>query len=504
MSLKQFAERTVRLDGRPFRLTNRPYLDDLYKCEARRIVIRASRQVEKSTFLVNVTLRHAVRFPGTKILFVCPRKEQARLFSKVRLAGAVHESPLLQQLLWSHQRPLPPVDIRFDNGSHVFVRSAYHTADAIRGISANLLLIDEFQDLAPGELPILEETLSHAVNGKLVLTATPKLCDNHLEASFSLSTACEWQVPCSGCQRSNILDESVLGLAGLVCAQCQAPLDSRHGRWIARNPDSSWGAGYWINHLMVPWLDYQDIRCRQESYDIVRFKNEVLGLPTTIGDHAVTREELEACCDQDRPFARSIADIPPAARPRLVAGLDWGGGGVASTLLVVGYIEPRRVFRVVRFDRWRPNTDPSQVMAEVARRCAQFRVQFIAADGGGFGRSHNRLLLDLLRQERHDPHIYSIFYSASQHEPVPEGVLWRWTVDRSRTIGDMVGRIKKGLLRFPRVAESGTFLDEFSCEVTIYDPHQRTHKYTKPDTLRDDALHATNYCELIGLRMPSP
>jgi hypothetical protein len=26
-------------------------------------------------------------------------------------------------------------------------------------------------------------------------------------------------------------------------------------------------------------------------------------------------------------------------------------------------------------------------------------------------------------------------------------------------------------------------------------------RYTKPETLRDDALHETNYAELIGLRM---
>ena len=35
---------------------------------------------------------------------------------------------------------------------------------------------------------------------------------------------------------------------------------------------------------MVPWLDYDEIIDRQLVYDLARFKNEVLGLPTIIGE----------------------------------------------------------------------------------------------------------------------------------------------------------------------------------------------------------------------------
>ena len=43
-------------------------------------------------------------------------------------------------------------------------------------------------------------------------------------------------------------------------------------------------------------------------------------------------------------------------------------------------------------------------------------------------------------------------------------------------------------------------MDEFTCEVAIYDDEMRTVKYTKPETLKDDALHATNYAQLLALR----
>ncbi|MCP6756807.1 hypothetical protein NL533_34795, partial [Klebsiella pneumoniae] len=53
---------------------------------------------------------------------------------------------------------------------------------------------------------------------------------------------------------------------------------------------------------MVPWHRgrYDQILERQQTYDPVRVRNEVLGLPTTLGDHVVTRGELEQCCGDKR------------------------------------------------------------------------------------------------------------------------------------------------------------------------------------------------------------
>src|SRR5436190_16444943 len=81
ISLPQFAEWTVRLPQEPFTFCDRPYLQDVYRSTARRIVIRASRQVEKSTFLANTILYAAYFQPGIRILVVSPRFEQSLLFS---------------------------------------------------------------------------------------------------------------------------------------------------------------------------------------------------------------------------------------------------------------------------------------------------------------------------------------------------------------------------------------------------------------------------------------
>jgi hypothetical protein len=497
MNRIEFCERFVYLKKKPISFARRPYLREPYNSKARRLVIRASRQVEKSTFLVNTIIHAAIRFPGIHILFACPRQEQARVFSNSRLLPTIQDSPLIRRvLLGGSSRPPQVMHLRFVNSSEVYVRAAYHSADSVRGIDADLLLIDEFQDVADGNLPVLEETLSHSQMHRVVLTGTPKTIDNHLESVFQQATACEFKVPCIGCRKGTILDERCLGPIAPICPECQTPIDPKCGHWVPRNPGSTWGESYWINHLMVPWVNYQELLERQRTYNPALFKNECLGLPTILGDHIVTRAELEACCS-DRPMALSINDVPQEVRPFLIAGIDWGGGGTSRTVLVIGYMDLQYRFNVLRFDRFRAEEDPDHVLQQVAQRCSQFTIRLIGADGGGNGHVYNRLLIDRLGQKCV---LHAIMYSTSEHEPRREGLLWRWTVNRSASIGTVFGRVKKQVMTFPRVQDCGSFLDEFACETAEYDDFLRSIRYTHPDTQPDDALHATNYAMLIGIR----
>ena len=337
--------------------------------------------------------------------------------------------------------------------------------------------------------------MSHSRVGRTVLTGTPKLLDNHLDAMFLQSTACEWTIFCGACGASVILDERCLGPECPVCAKCGAAIDPAQGRWAPRNPKAKWGDGFWINHLMVPWMNYDDILGRQSVYDLARFKNEVLGLPTIIGEHVVTRGELEECCT-DRAMARSRDDIPPAARRELIAGIDWGGGGTSRTAVVIGFMRSDYVFQVCRFDHFTAQEDPDRVLNEVARLCRHFSVRWIGADGGGNGHVYNRLLLDRLNRSSG---LFAILYSATGQQPRRDGVLTKWTVDRSATIGGLISRIKKKKMLFPQVGQCGCFLDEFACEVAEYDDINRTVKYSHPETQPDDALHATNYALQVAI-----
>ena len=458
----EFCRRFVCLErGQPIRFEGRHYLDDIYRVDRRNLVLRCSRQTEKSTFLANTILYECCTRPGIRIVFVCPRLEQAQVFSRSRLLQIIERSPYVRRTLLRPNQHAPVMNMDFRNGSSVHIRAAFNSADACRGLSADLLVVDEFQDLAAGDLPVLSELLSHSADGRTILAGTPKDIGNHLQAMFSRSTANEWLVPCPGCGRNVTLDERCLGPQAVICSTCQHSIDPRGGAWVPRNPAATWGMGYWINHLLVPWVRYQDILDRQLTYDLVLMKNEVLGLPTTTGDFVVTRGQLEACC-QDCPQANSWDDIPLAGRRQLILGLDWGGGGASRTVLTLGFMRSDFCFQICRLERFDSRDDPNYVLDQVASRCRQFQVAMIAADGGGNGTTLNRLLVD--RLGNNPDLLYGIVYSHTDHEPQRDGVVTRWTVHRTMSIGTLFAHVKKQSLHFPRLADCDRFLDDFSAK----------------------------------------
>lgn len=497
MNRHSWCQEFIQLKGRPLSFLGRPYLEQIYKSPERRIVLRCSRQVEKTTFICNTVIHAAVCLPGVHIVVVFPRHEQAKVFAKSRLLPMIEHSPIPKRLLLGQAARKPQVfHMQFRNQSEVYIRAAYHTADAARGIDGDFLLIDEYQDIAPGDLPILEETLSHSPHRRVVLTGTPKTIDNHLEVAFNRSTAKEWQVPCPAGHLVR-LDEECFGIDGPICPDCGASIDPSQGIWVARNPDSKWGDGFTLNHLATPWLSYPDLLERRATYDAARFRNECLGLPTFLGDHIVTRQEVEACCGE-LPLAQSWDDVPPEGRGRLIAGIDWGGGSHSATVLVIGYLREDDQFVVVFWERLPIREEPDDIVKALVRRCHAFQVPVVAADGGGNGSVYNNLLLHALPRLSG---MYAIYYSQSDQAPRQyKGRLWNWTIGRTPSISMVFTRIKKQRICFPRLEDSRTFVDEIWCEVAEYDDEQRSIKYTHSDTQPDDTLHALNYATILARR----
>jgi hypothetical protein len=196
-------------------------------------------------------------------------------------------------------------------------------------------------------------------------------------------------------------------------------------------------------------------------------------------------------------MARSLEDVPPEFRRTLVAGVDWGGGR-SRTVVVIGYMDRQFRFVVVRFERFQPQEEPDRVLTQVAQLCGAFDVHILAADGGGNGQVYNRLLVERLGPRPCG--LDAILYSSSEHEPQQDGVLTRWTVNRSASLGALFGRVKKQTLHFPPVADCGSYLDDFGCEFAEYDDEMRTIRYSHPESQPDDSLHAANYALLMSVR----
>ena len=103
----EFCRHFVHLQRKPICFDGRPYLPPIYKVTKRNLVLRSSRQTEKSTFLVNTILYEACRNPGVQMLFVPAHGTGPCLqsFSIVGILGGESGHPAW--VAWP-QRPPPP------------------------------------------------------------------------------------------------------------------------------------------------------------------------------------------------------------------------------------------------------------------------------------------------------------------------------------------------------------------------------------------------------------
>lgn len=138
-----FVAKLVYLNGKPFDFTGRHYLKPIYNRPTRQLLLKTARQVEKTTFLGNNLTVNAVIQPYNKALYVSPSHMQTRQFSNEKLKPAIEGSPLIAQYFQDSSVSTQVFEKGFTNGSYIFLRSAFRSADRTRGISAKDLCYDK-------------------------------------------------------------------------------------------------------------------------------------------------------------------------------------------------------------------------------------------------------------------------------------------------------------------------------------------------------------------------
>jgi hypothetical protein len=471
------------------RFEDRPYIDGIYGVLDKNIVIRAGRQVEKSSY-ISFRIVYELTKPNTKVLLVCPRDKQAMTLINSRFKPLLTQSPLLQEMLGMPKGRLNPRMMQFGNGSQLFVGSAFTSADSVRGVSADLLICDEYQDIAAGYLPVLKETLAHSSRPITILSGTPKEVTNHLEDTFARSSACAWTVQCEGCSAEVVPDQKCVGPDHYRCPRCERPIDWLRGRWVATNPHSTWGAGFWLPQIITLVGTPRKFHAKAGEYDRDQLLNEVFGLPTMHGTLAITRAELEACCSA-RPMAGSANDVSADARRSLMMGIDWGSGLGSEAAVVIASKCPRSERLMV----WRWGMlggRDRNVLDDVVQMCSRFGVSRIFADARGGGAHRNRELWIRLGSGPQPP-IMGLEYGDSDGPVRNDGMITMKVIDKTKWLAGLCTRIREKLVEFPVSADCQLGFTHCGSEQVEYDDETRTSRYRAADGRPDDLLHPLVY-----------
>lgn len=501
---------TRRLE--PFSFAERKYLKRVYDTPSKRVLLICGRQVEKSTTLGMRILAMTCLIPHFRVLYVSPSAAQTKEFSKTRIKEMQETCPDLR--VWYPPHMTDNVfEKRAINRSVITLRYAFLNADRTRGLTSDLIAIDEIQDQIMDNIPVIEETASHSPYRYFLYSGTPKSLDNPIEHYWAnASTRNEWAVPCErhgtpkhpGSWHWNILGEANIGKKGLICDKCGGPIKPDHplAQWVRTgSPDTTLSVyeGFRIPQLMVPWIGWTDLLTKYNDYPRPKFFNEVLGLSFDSGQRPLTRQDIVDNCDPAmrltpegvRDWQRRFTGIP------LYGGIDWGQDSTNSNTVIKigGYIQG--MFRVIFAHQFSGAESSARVQLDkIIRIIKTFNLQRVGVDhGGGFAQNDELLRLfgsaRIVRFQYSQPNVFMRWDSR----------LGRFVIHRSEVMSAIFNAIKRrDVFRFPAWKD---FANPFAADMlsifSEYNERMSMTQYKKSPNNTDDSFHALLFLFLASM-----
>lgn len=498
-----------------FSFEGRRYLRPIYDSSYRRQLLCFSRQSEKSTYLGNTALSFASLIVGFKVLYVTATTQQAMVFSSDRIREPMEMSPAISALV-SARLSQNVFFKQFQNHSQIRIRYAFHNADRVRGISSDMNLLDELQDILVDNIPIIAQCSSHSPYRIEKMSGTPKSVDNTMAVYWQrYSTQNEWAIPCERHTpvHWNTLGMKNIGKKGPICDRCGQPISPMHpnAQWVSFQPRTEQNMdrviydGYRICQLMVPWVVQSEEEWREKilfplnSYSKSTYYNEILALSSDSGERPITQAQLKACCDDTLRMMDSLKHARNGDYSGVSAGIDWGTSESAShTVLSLGaYLNGLfSIFFCYRFEG--RESDVETTMEMIMKFLDDHRVSVIGTDyGGGFDRN------DRLARRYGKDRVKKYQYVWRQKKKIKwEPGLGRFTVFRTEVMQDLFNALKQRgrVIRLPAWQD---FEDPFGEDIlNIFKEFSSTmnmDQFQRTPGKPDDTFHSILYCMLASM-----
>lgn len=371
---------------------------------------------------------------------------------------------------------------------------------------------DEVQDMIfEAVIPVIEESMANSNYQYSAYAGTPKTMENTMEVLWSLSSQTEWCMKCEGCAKwTFVASTKALGKKGLICVGCGHLLNPRTGQWI----DMATGKGikgFHISQAIMPtnvpaaWQPgtegyeaainrWEKLLYKMESplYGEVKFLNECIGVSTSTGVRLLTKEILEALCDERYALTRLPLPLSMQGIVRTVAGIDWSGGG-GEVKNSEGLYKSRTVLHIwgqqadgrlrTLCSKIFPNGHPASWIDEIVELCNAWNVQMVGADAGE-GALGNSILRDRLGPQR----VLAFRYLAAS-KPMDWNGVSAYHVDRTTIIDTYAKMLLHKQVVYLRLMDAQPAIDDILNvyeEVTARGMKVWRHAPTMPD----DSLHA--------------
>ena len=518
VNLTDMVSNLLTVDTKPFSFKGREYLRGIYDYYpkysegCKNIILIASRQVEKSTTQSAKSIALGLAHKAYKTLYIAPTFDQVQIFSQQRFKPMCEDSG---KLIGSFVQPAHGVwqvkAKQFQNGSFFNFRSCYLNADNARGISANHLLIDEIQDIAPDAIPVLEQCQAHSEDELKYRTyaGTPKSSANIISLRWEDSCKFQWLTKCSACNFWNMSDESIIQDDKYACAKCGNEIvPHADGMWVPEKPsmlNKRWG--FRLSQLMVPFKKHKHIIEDRDNPNVSRAKylNETLGLPYDEGENGITDTVLEKAC-KDYPMLQPDQIFEQYAKRglKVYAGVDYGtgeGSNPSFTVLTIGAMQRNGIFKVLYMHKFKGRETESIIELDmIDKLCRRAGVSWLGADWGHGAHQNARLERERGWDRISGKNVIMEFkYVRAKKELTWNGK--HYHADRNQSMGRLIDAIRecdmpeKGVTLF-RYDQFGEFKNDLT---TIYmEYNTKTGTVSYQHQLPDDGFHSINYAYMAA------
>ena len=479
----------------------------------RRVVLKCSRQVAKSTNIGFMSIGNSIMHNNFKTIICQPTDTQISRFSVDVLKAINMESMITDVFFYDNRINQNQVKNKsYVTGSRIILANIYSSILSARGISSDCNFFDEYQDIPPENADIVISSMKRSPYKYTIFSGTPKEPENDLQLKFNESTQCEWAVPCKKCGKWNInLGIKNIGKHFVICQYCGGKLNVRYGQWVVGNTNGVFG-GYHINELMVPsdtgfGTDLSEIHYELDKGQIKNVMNEILGESYSDNKNPITKEIVASLCNPNRGYVKKREDITKEMRQYSFAGIDWaletkpgiarGEKNIRSyTTLTIMHFDFRKKKLVIDFvkryyDKYSTtNDDPDWVIKDMLKWVNAFNCTLVGMDYGAGHKENQRIIAALgyarcmefqyLGDELQD----KIKYLSAQ---------LKWTLPRTlimNTVIDMI--VRDGMYEFAKMdGETSEYLTDLTNIYVYGDSHKRQKHYGKSGA--DDWMHTIIY-----------
>ena len=301
LTVAEWADKYRRLspetsaEAGPWRTSRTPYLKEPMEAftdpKVRRIIMVAASQVGKSELELNIIGYIMDQDPGS-VLYIHPSLEDARKFSRIRIAPMIRDSKVLKNKI---------KDIKSKDGASTVLQKAFpggmltiagsNSASGLASTPCRYIIGDERDRWAvsagdEGDPWTLAEARQRTFyNAKAVEVSTPTIKgSSKIDDAYTLGTQERWYHKCPECGEYNEItfnrirfdhkivtvhgrkENKVIGPLMYVCPSCgcassEAVMHKQPGKWVASNPDAYKDGikSYWLSAFASPWASWEEI-----------------------------------------------------------------------------------------------------------------------------------------------------------------------------------------------------------------------------------------------------